>query len=114
MRWTEVTNTKTLLDLKADCYCTVLWFVSEMSELHCRVDSLLTVTADSLRTGPVRVECALAGHRRCKRLVYVMSVSSVRCIYAAFSTTITMWPWVTSLTRVQPAPSHTLLLIELK
>ncbi len=35
-------DTKTLFDHEAQCYCTILWFISEVHELQCRLDSLLT------------------------------------------------------------------------
>ncbi len=37
-------DTKALFDHEAACYCTVLWFISEVYELHCRLESPLTVT----------------------------------------------------------------------
>lgn len=37
-------NIKTFFDHEAQCYSTLLWFISEVYELHCRLESLLTVT----------------------------------------------------------------------
>lgn len=35
---------KTFLDHETECYSTILWFISEMYELRCRLESVLIMT----------------------------------------------------------------------
>lgn len=66
--WKEVWTCwlKTVLDHEAWWYCIVLWFISEVHELHCRQESLITVTDRQTD--------------RLYRLYHETSVSSLCCI----------------------------------
>ncbi len=67
-------DTETLLDHEAQSYCTVMWFISEMYELQCRLDPLLT---DERLTHMNGSSAELNPHRQ----VRVTFVSCTKCLY---------------------------------